>query len=65
MNRRRAIATGAAFILSRFGVSAARSAESDPRVADFVKAGKIEQVSRRPPSYPPRTLRPVSYGAWP
>ena len=41
MNRRNAIAMGAASILSRFGVSAARSAETDPRVADFVKAGKI------------------------
>src|SRR6185503_19900167 len=41
MNRRNAIAMGAAIFLSRFGVSAARSAETDPRVADFVKAGKI------------------------
>jgi ABC-type amino acid transport substrate-binding protein len=41
MNRRNAIAMGAAIVLSRFGMSAARSAETDPRVADFVKAGKI------------------------
>ena len=41
MNRRNAIAMGAAIVLSPFGVSAARSAETDPRVADFVKAGKI------------------------
>ena len=41
MNWRNAIAMGAAIVLSPFGVSAARSAETDPRVADFVKAGKI------------------------
>ena len=41
MNRRNAIAMGAAIVLSPFGVSAARSGETDPRVADFVKAGKI------------------------
>ena len=41
MNWRNAIAMGAAIVLSPFGVSAARSAETDPRVGDFVKAGKI------------------------
>ena len=31
----------------------------------LVQRAKFEQVSRRPPSYPPRTRPPVSYGAWP
>ena len=49
MNRRNAIAMGAASILSRLGASAARSAKSDWRVADLVKAGKIRAALAEAP----------------
>jgi len=41
MNRRTAISIGAAMVASTFGLSSARSASPDPRVADLVKAGRI------------------------
>jgi len=41
MNRRNAITAGAAIVLSPLTLSEARSLSADPRVADFVKAGRI------------------------
>jgi ABC-type amino acid transport substrate-binding protein len=41
MSRRRTILAGAAAILSPFVLSGFSMAQSDPRVADLVKAGKV------------------------